>query len=796
MGELGPELVVSNGRYFVAGQNGTEFVDLADDAIVFNHLQTEQLLKHGMSKQRGQAVTNERNAVSFATGNVHGGPAMASAKAALAALKQLRAQWKAIQDMGTKDLAGLGGSGNGGGGGNKKSDPKAFLKQLEIWYNWLQRIAVLEEKINYEEAKRNEIASSFAPSGKAYVDSQKETLDYLKEEAAVQLSLVKSQQEYFEQRRAEMNSANNPFSALYTFDEYGQLKYKDGALEQLSQLVNRDSLTGKANMTAEEQYNRLVSMGYGKYMEYDNSGNAIDKEQDDWYVSAVQAFWDKIDSDKEEMQSLHDSIEEHKKAVLEQEQKMNEILQEIEDNQIEVENKMLKAYIETRQRAIDELQKERDALEEAANNLIDGLSDQLQKERDMYSRKEGQTELTSLQRQLAILQRSGGSAAQIASLQKEISQKQQDAYFEAQQAEIDALQEASDKQIEKLDNEIELMTEQLEYEKLHGMLWQQIYDYMTTMSAKEIAQYIADNTEEYWGKSETDLAKTVRGDLFESEKYKEVAGGPLGSIEKAALIYSEKAVEEEAAKKRKEEEEAKAKAAAAQTSQSSGSGSSSSSGSSGASTPTSSKDNNNNNNNNKVSDVNGYSYSYTYGNQKRSDVINTSNPVVALAAAAKEITDATKREQQNSKGIQGMLSTAVNYAKAVTSLKIDKITNGKKQASGGYVGHGIYELGELGTETVLTAEQTQVLRNNILSNRPNSLISLLKSYNESYDGIGNTMNGISQVEDNSMVIEHIEMNMNVSKIADDYDAKRAGEQALQKMVEIARKTQAQNRIGR
>jgi hypothetical protein len=41
MGELGPELVVQNGRYFVAGQGGAEFVDLAPDAIVFNHLQTE-----------------------------------------------------------------------------------------------------------------------------------------------------------------------------------------------------------------------------------------------------------------------------------------------------------------------------------------------------------------------------------------------------------------------------------------------------------------------------------------------------------------------------------------------------------------------------------------------------------------------------------------------------------------------------------------------------------------------------------------------------------------------------------
>jgi hypothetical protein len=44
MGELGPELVVSHGRYFLAGQGGAEFVNLDKDAIVFNHQQTERLL--------------------------------------------------------------------------------------------------------------------------------------------------------------------------------------------------------------------------------------------------------------------------------------------------------------------------------------------------------------------------------------------------------------------------------------------------------------------------------------------------------------------------------------------------------------------------------------------------------------------------------------------------------------------------------------------------------------------------------------------------------------------------------
>jgi hypothetical protein len=122
-----------------------------------------------MSSTRGQAVTNERNAVAFASGNVNGGPAMASASAALAALKQLRAQWQAIANMSAQDFAGLGGSGGGGGGG--KNDPKNFVKELEKWYNWLQKIAELEKDINLEQAKRSRIESSWDKSGKEYYAS-------------------------------------------------------------------------------------------------------------------------------------------------------------------------------------------------------------------------------------------------------------------------------------------------------------------------------------------------------------------------------------------------------------------------------------------------------------------------------------------------------------------------------------------------------------------------------------------------------------------------------------------------
>jgi len=113
-------------------------VDLSDDAIVFNHLQTESLLKKGMSNERGRAVTNEHNAVAFATGNINGGPAMASASAALAALKQLRAMWESLKSASVSDLAGAGGGGGGGGGGGDKEkviDPKAWVDTVERWFN-------------------------------------------------------------------------------------------------------------------------------------------------------------------------------------------------------------------------------------------------------------------------------------------------------------------------------------------------------------------------------------------------------------------------------------------------------------------------------------------------------------------------------------------------------------------------------------------------------------------------------------------------------------------------------------
>lgn len=58
VGEKGREIVVRGSHFFTVGDNGAEFVDLQPNDIVFNHLQTAELLKNGHISSRGKALAN------------------------------------------------------------------------------------------------------------------------------------------------------------------------------------------------------------------------------------------------------------------------------------------------------------------------------------------------------------------------------------------------------------------------------------------------------------------------------------------------------------------------------------------------------------------------------------------------------------------------------------------------------------------------------------------------------------------------------------------------------------------
>lgn len=806
MGELGPELVVSGGRYFVAGQNGPEMVNLADDAIVFNHLQTKSLLEKGTSLGRGKAITNERNAIAFATGNINGGPAMASAGAALAALKQLRSMWQALLDASVKDLAGAGGGG-GGGGGNQS----AFIKDLERWYDWLQHIAKLEKDINYYEAERNRISSEWAPNGRKYYESQKNTLGALRDQLAVQNSLTKSQEAYFEKRRKELNE-QSAFSALYGFSESGQLYYKDvyadgkSAFEWLSDLAGRDATTGEANYTAEEQYNKLVAAGFGFAMKYDSSGNEIKQEGDDWYSTAVQAFWDKIDADKEEMQSLYDAVQEGYVTLEDLQQQQNEILREMRDNQMDLEQKVYDAIVDIRERAIDELKDTKEAIDDQNSKFIDGLSKALQNEQNMYNNAESRESLDKLRNKRDILLRSGGSAAQIASLNEEIEDQEKSVYFDKQQEEIDAIQAASDKQIEKLDAQINLETEILEYQKKYGLLWAEVTDIMGK-SPEEIARFISENDQEYWNKSPVASADALNQLLFSSEQWVSYRDDGAGLINNVDII------------KRHLTGESDQDTSTGDGDEDTGHGEDNPPG--GSNPPKGPTNSPSKKKVWKVFDEHGIETNYTieasseaeakkllkeqYGSYLSLGSETTEEDKKVKDQRRKEIEDRMKQQEEERKKKQEATETPkpsllqqlgqgiADFAGALGSWFGFK-PEGK--ATGGYVNHGVYELGERGTEAVLTASQTKILRDNILGNKPNSLINLLASYNDAYKGLtSSTYDSISN-NSNATEIKQLELNLNVDSVATKDEARQAAHTIMDELLRISSKTSANNSVRR
>lgn len=58
VGELGPELLVRGNRWTTVGDNGAEFTQVKKGDIIFNHRQTEELLKNGHVTSRGKAYAS------------------------------------------------------------------------------------------------------------------------------------------------------------------------------------------------------------------------------------------------------------------------------------------------------------------------------------------------------------------------------------------------------------------------------------------------------------------------------------------------------------------------------------------------------------------------------------------------------------------------------------------------------------------------------------------------------------------------------------------------------------------
>ena len=525
MGELGPELWVSGGHYYIAGQSGAEFVNLPDDAIVFNHLQTRSLLANG-NTTRGRAIGGEDRAVAFAKGSPEG-PARASAKDTLDALRRLRAQWQSLLELPASDLSKKAGGGGGGGGGAE--DYKTFTADLERWYNLLRQIANYEQKITYEQKQRENFKH-----GQEYVDSLEKELKYLEKQADAYAVLSELQKSYYDQRRKDLNDTQYG-KLIFTYTEDGLMQYLDDVVDAngnrqsrglaiLAEL-NRQSnekgqsywdkegknlykgsfkVNGKQTIkgssggaAAQLMYLKSVGFDLNELLYNSEGGSNVGKNASETATNMMQTFFDNVDGWMEELDSLYDSYHEYLENIEDNTAAQQKILQEYIDNQMSVEDKLLKAITDRQQKIIDTLKDQIDIIQEAGQEYTQGLSEALSKERNLYNENKDDAELASKMRRLGILKRTGASASEIKALQNEIDNQLQENYFDAQQKQIDAIQEAIDTQLETLNQQLDVMEEALNYQKENGLLWAEVYDMMTKWTPEAMLNFIETYTSSY-----------------------------------------------------------------------------------------------------------------------------------------------------------------------------------------------------------------------------------------------------------------------------------------------------------
>ena len=782
MGELGPEIVVSNGRYFMVGQNGAEFVNLDKDAIVFNHLQTRQLMSTGLTS-RGIAYTNEKNATSYAKGNATG-PAMASAADALAELRKIRAQWQELLDNPASTLGAKAGSGGGGGGGGGGKNLTAQIHDIERWYNLLRQIEKYEQKITYEQQKRSNLQNGYN-----YVDSLEKELEYLRKQQKAYKDLAGLQKSYYDARRKDLLSTD--YSMIFRYDEDGLMQYVDGAnrgLDILAKLNETDANGTPINNAKDSaaQLAYLKSIGFD-VAHLSTNADGSSAEDDD---QRMQNFWDNVDGWMEELDGLYDEYNEHLTSVEENTEKQNEILQEYIDNQLSVEEKLLTAIQDRDQAIIDKLQDQKDALEESSQAYIDGLSDALAKERNMYDRQSTAEETAKMRRQLAILQRAGGSAAEIKSLQDQIDGRMKDEYFDKMQEQIDAVQEASDKQLEKLQNQIDLLTESLEYQKENGLLWQEVYDMMNSWTPEKMLQFIEEFTKTYKENSDLQNSEDSKNafkelQIWDAKRTSDKRNGDwadyyskldkrFDSVKEENVGLAQDAFARGYGEGGRSQAEAAANAVFEEALKNANNrfdpnkGNDNTGGEASSGEGTVKGNATFKNNNNKV-------YSY--------DDASTTKKGFVVYGNGKDVSFKVLDE----KGERILISGTDGKGQKIDNRWVPK--RYFQYDNGGLVdftGPAWVDGTKAKPEAFLSAEDTKLLKSKIFSNSTYSLRSTL----EAIEKLGKTFANVSTDGANgqSINIENVEVAIQPGVISSDYDAKRAGEMALEEMVRIARKT--------
>lgn len=497
VGELGPELAVYDNKYHLLGENGAEFVNLPSDAIVFNHLQTQGIIDGKVDTIRGTQLNAAYQHATMYTGNalVEGNAFASGIGSALSAVRRAKSVWQGLlNSLSIADLTN--GGGGGGGGGGKNASLKPYIADLQEWYNLSRQIVDLENRINTLVAQRNNLSKGF-DQGAAYLRNLKESQALLEDQLNTQRDLYRYQQDELKRQADAINDSSNWISKFYKVGADGVLQYVEGnetnggkgALEVLQEL--NDMGDNPERYTIKDQVAWIEKVTNGQFKRgftweegqtEDENGKTVgngEYTKKEWTDEEyVQEFFSALQEPIDDYDGLRDSVQETEEKLESLAEEIQKVNDEIRDNEIEVSQMIYDAIVQVKEKVIKDLKESNKLITDANKAYADSIQDAITKEKNQYSNNQNIAERETLQRQLSLLRRSGGSASEIQNLEKTISEKLKDEYFQKQEDALEVIKDANTKQTELMEQQVQLLQDTLDYEKENGVLWTKVYEIM------------------------------------------------------------------------------------------------------------------------------------------------------------------------------------------------------------------------------------------------------------------------------------------------------------------------------
>lgn len=317
-GELGRELLVRDGKYYTIGDHSAEFFQYKKGDIIFNHRQTEEILKHG------RILSGQKRGRAFANGNIsyelNGTSLEEQIANALSGGSEYGYEGSGSDRKPNSSKKKSGGGNGSGSGGGSSDDFKEIFDWIEV------AIDRIERKIKNLDLKASSIYRTW-----------KERNESLKEQMAEVTKEIELQTQGYERYMQEANSVG--------LDESWAEKVRNGTI---------DIDTVKDEKLAEKI-----------------------KEYQEWYEKALDCK-DAIDELNESLSELYKTAFDNVVAqyegilgIVEQEKNLiEEYIAQTEAKGYLVSTKYYQALIENERSNIQELQKERTELINALNEAV------------------------------------------------------------------------------------------------------------------------------------------------------------------------------------------------------------------------------------------------------------------------------------------------------------------------------------------------------------------------------------------------------------------------------------------